>query len=83
MVFRTESGSIYELDRAGEQVRRLEGQKNPTPRQGPDGEWKKFSSCSEVRVGHPVLIQWGPGSKHTLTSMVISVNPYAVNIGRN
>ncbi len=77
MIFYTISGSTYEIDRTKSQARRLQGQKDPTPRQGPDGEWKKFSSCSEVRVGHPVLIQW-EGIKGTLTSIVTMITPTTV-----
>ena len=82
MIFHTISGSIYEIDRVRSQARRLEGQKNPTPRQGPDGEWKKFSSCSEVRAGHPVLIQW-EGIKGTLTSIVTMIIPSVVAAPNN
>lgn len=83
MIFWTLSGSVYELDRPREQVRRLEGSKNPTPRQGQDGEWKKFTSCSEIRVGHPVLIQWERGPKSTLTSVVTMITPFAASPGHN
>ena len=72
MIFYTESGSIYELDRTQNQIRRLEGAQDPTPRQGSDGEWKTFEYCSEVREGHPTLIQW-EGIRSTLTSTVKTI----------
>jgi hypothetical protein len=72
MIFYTESGSIYELDKPNNRIRRLEGVVNPTPRQGPDGEWKTFEHCSPVRKGKGVLIQW-EGVRSTLTSPVKTI----------
>lgn len=73
MIFYTESGSTYELDRSNNQIRRLNGTEDPTPRQGKDGEWKKFSACTEVQKGYSVIIEWdnvqNPG-KCTVTSPV-------------
>ncbi len=53
--FRT-ANSCYEMQ--GDMIRRLEGVNDPTPRQGPDGEWKTFSSISEIAIGLPVVINW-------------------------
>jgi hypothetical protein len=73
MIFYTISGSIYELDRDKNRIRRLEGVENPTPRQGADGEWKTFEHCNEVREGYSVLIQW-EGIRSTLTSPVKTIS---------
>jgi hypothetical protein len=74
MIFFTLSGSAYELDRSKNQIRRLEGTEDPTPRQGPDGEWKAFEYCSEVQVDHSVLIRW-EGVCSTITSQVKLIVP--------
>ena len=55
--FTTESGSTYELDRAGKRLRRLDGV-TPLTRVGPHGEWRQFADVSDVRVGEPVVIVW-------------------------
>lgn len=72
MIFYTISGSVYELDSENKQIRRMVGKENPTPRQGTDGEWKKFSNCTEVRVGESCLIQW-ENEKATVTSVVATI----------
>jgi hypothetical protein len=74
MIFYTVSGSAYELDKDNNKIRRLEGAIDPTPRQGPDGEWKTFEFCSQVCEGRPVLIVW-EGTKSTMTSLVKLVAP--------
>lgn len=72
MIFYTDSGSIYELDKENNRIRRLEGTENPTPRQGADGEWKVFKHCSEVLEGWGVLIRW-EGIRSTITSPVKTI----------
>lgn len=79
-IFVTISGSAYEIDKISQKIRRLNGQLNPTQRQGNDGEWKSFKSTSDIVVGNSVLIVWPdsvpllPGSSGgvptTLTSPV-------------
>ena len=81
--FQTESGSLYELDEENCRVRRLLGVKDPTPRQGQDGEWTQFTEASAVIVGEPVAFLWSMGSvdsnggfviaKTTLTSSVTKI----------
>jgi len=39
-------------------VRRVNGQRPPTERQGKDGQWKKFHSITKIAVGIPVVITW-------------------------
>jgi hypothetical protein len=48
--------SIYEI--SGNRIRRLNGSFDPTPRQGPDGEWKDFAYISTPKVGEPLKITW-------------------------
>lgn len=58
MKFTTRSGSTYEVDSAAKKIRRLNGKKDPTPRQGKDGEWREYLNDISVKVGEPVWIQW-------------------------
>ena len=54
----TTDNSTYEIDQDGLRIRRLEGVANPTPRQGADGEWKKYLEVSPVEIGAPVVMIW-------------------------
>lgn len=65
MIFRTES-STYEVDRAGRRIRRVSGKGPPTPRMGEEGEWRRYSDLSEVRVGEPVVVLWAMGEESGL-----------------
>lgn len=58
MKFITETGSLYELDLEGKRVRRLIGVADPTPRQGKDGEWRYFESCSAIKIGREAYFIW-------------------------
>lgn len=74
--FETISGSLYEVDNENNQVRRLIGIKDPTPRQGEDGEWRGFKSCTPIKVGSGVVFVWefvGVMAKTTLTSIVKNI----------
>lgn len=70
----TESGSNYEIDLENSQIRRIEGTHEPTPRQGPDGIWKKYDTLGSIEVGKPLLIVWavvnGTVAQSTITSPV-------------
>jgi hypothetical protein len=59
--FRTESGSLYQVDLAGRRIRRLAGHHEPTARQGEDGHWRAYVELlpSEPQSGAPLLIVWG------------------------
>lgn len=61
MKFETETGSLYEVDLESKKIRRLNGKGNPTPRQGQDGQWKKYINISPSFpvIGQSVLISWG------------------------
>lgn len=57
MIFETRN-SIYELDQAHSRIRRLAGKTEPSPRQGPDGEWRTYHHISDIAVGLIVIIVW-------------------------
>lgn len=85
MIIRTETGSLYEIDAAGERIRRLHG-KAPatarTARTAPDGEWRS-GTASNPTIGRPLLIVWAdekvgppaaPGAiPGTMTSRVVEI----------
>ena len=78
VTFATESGSLYELDPANRRVRRISGERAPTPRQGTDGEWKTYESW--MPFIHPdgalaVWFDWTGRGNGTWTSPI--VNPKA------
>lgn len=68
MTFRTRSGSLYELNVEHRRVRRLEGAKAPTARQGADGEWRHYERAWPQALG--VYFDWNGDGKGTLTSVV-------------
>lgn len=55
MLFTTDN-STYEVD--GTRIRRLDGVRDPTPRQGVDGEWKPFHWISPITEGDCVIVIW-------------------------
>lgn len=59
MKFQTITGSLYELNKDIKSIRRLNGANDPTPRQGKDGEWRKYANTSDIEVGSRVIIVWG------------------------
>lgn len=76
--FKTESGSVYELDWDNKRIRRVTGIKDPTPRQGKDGDWKEYLYVSSIIIGQSVVICWkieetDQGSVHrtTMTSRIV------------
>ncbi len=60
MIFRTQSGSQYEINTETKQVRRMLGKIGPTTRQGQDLEWKTYDSIfpDPITVGSSVIIFW-------------------------
>lgn len=66
--------SVYEVgDKA---VRRLNGDSDPTPRQGQDGDWREFLTCTEPKIGESFVIGWRIEDgvlKSTITSMVTKI----------
>ncbi len=62
MKFTTASGSVYEVNTDSKQIRRLNGVRDPSPRQGPDGQWRAYEEIfpDPPEVGRPLVIRWGP-----------------------
>lgn len=79
-LIRTESGSTYEHDPKEKRIRRLEGELQPTPRQGSDGEWKLYGELVGPEVGKSMGIIWRFDidgqiiARTTITSYVISID---------
>jgi hypothetical protein len=58
---RTYSSSIYEIDEEAKKIRRLHGIKDPTPRQGNDGDWKDYKEII-IALNKQLIIVWGNGT---------------------
>lgn len=74
---KTLTGSVYEVDENISSIRRIIGNEEPTPRQGLDGVWKKYSFIQwpEFLNVDRLLIMWEAG-KYTQTSPVLSVEEF-------
>jgi hypothetical protein len=84
MIFTTLSGSAYEVDIGSNRIRRLSGVKDPTPRQGQDGQWHSYEHI-DLEVGEGAWIHWNPdttpllqgnrfgGAPVTVTSEVVKI----------
>lgn len=57
--FKTETGSMYEVDYENSRIRRLSGVKDPTSRQGKDGEWRTYQDLI-LKKGSNCFIFWDP-----------------------
>lgn len=73
MKFKTETGSVYEVDFWNKKFRRLSGEGSPTPRLGADGGWKDYHSISIPVVGEPTTVFWNNNGKATMTSRLTEV----------
>lgn len=62
--------SLYEIDKENNQIRRLNGINNPTPRQGNDGEYRKYDCIADMLVGNSMVVIWQDGTKYTMTSVI-------------
>jgi hypothetical protein len=60
MIFTTKSNSTYDIDIANKRIRRLNGNNEPQPRQGQDGEWKTYAAILPTipQVGEILIIFW-------------------------
>lgn len=78
MIFKTLSGSTYEVNKLTKQIRRINGMDDPQPRQGKDGEFKTYSSIN-VENGKSALIIWPQnvpllnGTQEKLTEFQIGI----------
>lgn len=75
----TQSGSIYEIEVETVMVRRMSNaqESTPTPRQGPDGEWKAAHSIVVMDDGFSrnLLIMWDDKGHATRTSPIVVITP--------
>lgn len=55
---RTESGSVYDVDRDGMRIRRAHGRHGPADTQPQDGIWRRFSGLEGPTVGQPMVVYW-------------------------
>jgi hypothetical protein len=66
--------STYEVDWTNKLIRRLQGVRAPTPRQGEDGQWKAFASITPVLDGTDdgffFFIDWDGEGHGTCTTVV-------------
>lgn len=67
MRFTTMSGSVYEINTDSKQIRRLNGVRDPSPRQGKDGEWRKYDDIypNPPKVGQVLVIKWDNNTELT------------------
>lgn len=72
MFIRTKN-SVYELDEAAKQVRRLNGLNDPTPCFGADGQWRPYADAYNVEVGQHATFVWPGLTRCTHTSQIQAV----------
>ena len=75
----TFSGSLYEVLPTAKVCRRLHGNVDPTPRQGPDGEWKHFHNRVYIEEGSPMVFDWDGEGHCTMTSDVVKFEATGVD----
>jgi hypothetical protein len=77
----TTRNSVYEINEVDHMIRRMNGVNDPTPRQGADGEWQKYSTIAPLLDG--LMIVWGinadGSAASTWTSAVVTDTALAVN----
>lgn len=77
---RTESGSVYDVDREGRRIRRVHGRHGPADTQPQDGIWRSFIGLEGPTAGQPMVVYWtteAAGAKETTlgfrTTVVVEV----------
>ena len=55
---RTESGSVYDVDLEGRQIRRVHGRHGPTDAQPQDGIWRRFAGIEGPEPGRAMVVYW-------------------------
>jgi len=69
--------STYEVDIDNKKIRRLNGERVPTQRQGTDGEWKAYEEITQAAIGVPFITVWRTEDgvmKSTMSSPVTEVS---------
>lgn len=82
---RTESGSVYDVDREGMRIRRVHGRHGPADMQPQDGIWRRISGLEGPKAGESMVVYWatevtGPtetdfGFRTTMVTDVTEVEP--------
>lgn len=72
MITVTTENSVYEIDVENLRTRRIKGIEDPTPRQGPDSEWKSYANLQFVDGG--VFFDWDGEGHGTLTSPIVATD---------
>lgn len=72
MIIRTEN-SIYEVDPNDRRIRRLSGKKEPSRRQGEDGQWRFYEILHLGSIGEPMFVDYLGDGCGTLTSHVMEI----------
>lgn len=62
--------SVYELDQAEKRIRRIEGERSPTPNQGTDGSWRAYEQLTWI--GLRLLVVYGIDETMTLRQTMLS-----------
>jgi hypothetical protein len=55
---RTESGSVYDVDCDGKQIRRVHGRHGPADTQPQDGIWRRFIAIDGPVLGKAMVVYW-------------------------
>ena len=55
---RTESGSVYDVDREGMRIRRVHGRHGPADTQPQDGIWRSFIGLEGPTPGEQMVVYW-------------------------
>jgi hypothetical protein len=55
---RTESGSVYDVDRRGMRIRRVHGRHGPADTQPQDGIWRRIAGIEGPLIGEPMVVYW-------------------------
>ena len=71
MIFRTEHGSVYEVDEVCRNIRRLSGAR--PPKKGVDGEWQPYVEL-QCSIGRPALVQFQGDSRTMITTRVTEID---------
>ena len=58
----TESGSVYDVDHVGKQIRRVHGRHGPADSQPQDGIWRQFLGLEGPVTGEPMVVYWAPSA---------------------
>lgn len=80
MIFKTFTGSLYEVDHGEMRVRRIGGEKPPTARQGEDGEWTMIEEISPIEVGKSVIFVWKMEADNGLITLKTTVTSEVTEI---